>query len=256
MTSLVGVLCKDGVVIGADSSTTFGTAGTRTIEQTTQKIDLIWGKVIVAGTGQVGLNQRFCQVVNKRWTPLQNTKPSAIDIAKDFAKYGIEDFSHTYAKLGTFGALVAFPAGDKAHLCEFDVGDFQPELKTERIWYASMGSAQHITDTFLAFIRGVFWQGGLPTVQEAMFAVVWTLDHAVEINPGGVNAPLLLATLSKNDKHQWTTQIFDDDALGEHRQNIAEAKKALRNYRIAHQPEDARDVPQGPPLPALPPPTS
>ena len=54
MTILVGLLCKDGIVIGSDSSATFGTMQNRTIEQPTDKIEIIDGKVIIAGTGQVG----------------------------------------------------------------------------------------------------------------------------------------------------------------------------------------------------------
>ena len=46
MTILIGVLCKDGVVIGADSSATFDAGGIRTIEQPTKKIDLLMEKLL------------------------------------------------------------------------------------------------------------------------------------------------------------------------------------------------------------------
>jgi 20S proteasome alpha/beta subunit len=67
MTAIVGIRCKDGVVIGADSSATFTDGGqVRTIEQPTEKkIEIIGDKVIVAGTGSVGHGQRFCAVVRK-----------------------------------------------------------------------------------------------------------------------------------------------------------------------------------------------
>lgn len=57
MTILVGLLCKEGIVIGADSSATFGSAQFRTIEQPTDKIEIIDNQIIVAGTGQIGLGQ-------------------------------------------------------------------------------------------------------------------------------------------------------------------------------------------------------
>lgn len=38
MTILVGVLCKDGVIIGADGSATFGAGQMRTIEQPIDKL--------------------------------------------------------------------------------------------------------------------------------------------------------------------------------------------------------------------------
>lgn len=66
MTILVGLYCKDAVIIGTDSAATFSDANSsRTIEQGTKKIDIIGERVIIAGTGSVGLGQRFKQVVKK-----------------------------------------------------------------------------------------------------------------------------------------------------------------------------------------------
>jgi hypothetical protein len=55
MTSVVGALCKDGVVVGSDSAATFVAGGMRTIEQPTEKLVVVRDHIIVAGTGQVGL---------------------------------------------------------------------------------------------------------------------------------------------------------------------------------------------------------
>lgn len=55
-----------------------------------------------------------------------------------------------------FGALLAFPCNHIPHLCEFEVGTLQPELKTNKLWYVSMGSGQTIADPFLALMREVF----------------------------------------------------------------------------------------------------
>jgi len=57
--------------------------------------------------------------------------------------------------------LVAFPINTDFFLCEFQLSDFQPEFKDKNLWYVSMGSSQPITDTFLAFIRDVFWKDDL-----------------------------------------------------------------------------------------------
>ena len=67
MTILVGILCKDGVVVGTDSSATFAAGQFRTIEQETKKIDIISGQIIVAGTGQIGLGQRFYSQIHGGW---------------------------------------------------------------------------------------------------------------------------------------------------------------------------------------------
>ena len=70
MTAVVGIRCKDGVVIGADSSATFGDGGgpRGVIEQSTsRKIEIIGESVIVAGTGAVGHMQRFSPVIQGLW---------------------------------------------------------------------------------------------------------------------------------------------------------------------------------------------
>jgi len=149
MTAIVGVFCKDGVVIGTDSSATFGQGPHfRTMEQPTEKLDVIAESIIVAGTGEIGMNQRFCKIVSDTWGAKQ-FKGSEIDVTKLLATLAIKDFQSTFIQPGNYGALIAFPVHHKPFLCEFALSNFQPELKTGRLWYASMGSAQSITDPFL-----------------------------------------------------------------------------------------------------------
>lgn len=242
MTAVVGVLCKGGVVIGTDSSATFVHGHQfRTIEQPTDKLHVIDEHVIVAGTGPMGIDQRFRAITEKGWSDKIFQK-SPIEVAKYLSRTGIEDLSHTYIKPGQYGALVAFPFGDKPQLCEFQISDFQPELKTERLWYCSMGSAQPIADPFLGFIREVFWQKGLPSVHDGIFAVTWTLEHAVKVNPGGVNGPIKIAILEREDKGRLKARILTEDELGQHRQNVDEAKSHLREFSKKHQPGAAADL--------------
>lgn len=82
MTILVGVLCSDGVVIGADSAATFGNRGIRTIEQPYKKLNLIGSNVIVTFSGEIGLGQRFIEIVRKNKEEKIFPKSSAIESAK------------------------------------------------------------------------------------------------------------------------------------------------------------------------------
>jgi 20S proteasome alpha/beta subunit len=243
MTAIVGVYCKDGVVIGSDSSATFTAGQYGTIEQPTKKIDIL-GNVIVAGTGQIGLGQRFCAVVKKAWDE-KKFQNSEIEVAKYLCSNGIKDFASTEAKRGEYGALVAFPIMSQFHLCEFSIVDFQPEMKNDRLWYVSMGSSQPITDPFLAFIRQVYWNEGLPTVNEAMFAVTWTLDHAISINPGGVNGPIQMAVLEKMKKDKLEARFVETSELDEHRQYIAAGIDLLKKFKFNHQ-TGAPNIPEIP----------
>ena len=95
MTAIVGMLCNDGVVIDADSSSTFSTGRERTIEQPSEKISIIGGSIIIAGTGQVGLDQRFTEVVSGVWSNKQFQQGTPMQIAKVLSANGINDFAST-----------------------------------------------------------------------------------------------------------------------------------------------------------------
>lgn len=244
MTAIVGMLCSDGVVIGADSSSTFSTGRERTIEQPSEKISIIDGRIIIAGTGQLGLGQRFVEVVSDVWNN-EKFQGTPLQIAKGLCVNGIQDFASTGASMGEYGALVAYPAEGKPCLCEFAITDFQPEMKTaDRIWYCSMGSGQNITDPFLAFMRNVFWTDGRqPNVREGVFATAWALEHVVDCNPGGVDGPISIAVLEVKKKNLSARRIKDEE-LSEIREHIDEAKTRLRDFIIHLQSDDVPEIPK------------
>ena len=231
MTAVVGILCSDGAIVGTDSAVTFASGQHRTIEQPTEKLGIVGDSVIIAGTGQVGLGQRFTDVVQNAWEAKVFSNPTpALHKAKTLCKYACEDFAYTSTRSGSYGALVAFVADNRAQLCEFSLNDFQSELKTEQLWYCSMGSTQSITDSFLALLRDILWTEGPPSLTDAVFAATWTLDHAVAVNPGGVNAPVRIARLCHGPDGQFKGEILEDSELQEHRQNVDGAKRCLLDY--------------------------
>jgi len=239
VTSIIGIYCKDGVVIGADSATTFGNGRIPTIEQPSEKIEVIADKILVAGTGEVGLNQRFCNQIKIAYES-KLFKDSEIECCRNISRNALIDFEQTGIKIPNinYGALVAFPIHDKHYLCEFGINTIQPELKTKKIWYVSMGCTQGITDPFLAFIREIFWENELPNINEAIFAIYWTIDHAIKVNPGGVNGPISIAILEKSNGSFSPRKLTDED-LFEHIQNIEDAKKALKDYKTFQQSKTA-----------------
>lgn len=229
MTVLVGIKCSDGVIIGSDSSATFSAGQIRTIEQATKKIEILDGKIIVAGTGQIGLGQRFCNQVEQGWKNGAFKSLGAIPMATKMCSLARADFVSTQAPMGQYGALVAYSADHRLHLCEFSISDFQPELKTENIWYASMGSGQLIADPFLGLMRKVFWSDGMPTLQDGVFIAMWTLQHAIDVNAGGVNGPIQLAVL-RNEKNGPVARMLSQDEMDEHQQNVSGVLAHLRQY--------------------------
>lgn len=226
MTLLVGILCTDGVVVAADSAMTFGMGASFTIAHSARKIDIVSKAVIVAGTGQVGLGQRFKATVEKLWID-NKLKGDEHDRSRIMATAALTDFQGTGAPPGKFGALVASPmSGNRFSLCEFAVADFQPELKTAaKCCYVSMGSGQALADPFLAFMRDVFWKNGPPTLKGGKFAAAWVMSHAIKYAPGFVAEPIDVAVLDKNG-----ASLLDENELQEHLAMVGESDEYLAGF--------------------------
>ncbi|MFB3787353.1 MAG: hypothetical protein ACE15F_13390 [bacterium] len=256
MTAIVGILCTDGVVVGADSSSTSAVFNERIIEQTTEKIEIIENKIILTATGSVGLKQRYHQIIQDfyknhlfskiRKVNQQEIEISHIQITKDLCRCMLDDMNSTHLKPGGLGALLAFPLGTNQFLCEFAVEDFQPEIKTPNSWFVSMGSTIHITDSFLAFLKRVFWEEKQPDLADGIFAATWTIQHAIDVNPGGVNGPISIATLSRNKKGEFISRKLERNEMDEHQQNIDEAKSYMRKYLDQHRLQSIRQPPMPP----------
>jgi 20S proteasome alpha/beta subunit len=227
MTILVGIKCKEGIIIGSDSSATFSAGQTPTIEQSTKKIQILHNCIIVAGTGSVGLGQRFCDVIENAYASREFISLNGIQMATKITSLAIDNFMSTRVSPGQYGALVAYSADNDIHLCEFASADMQPELKTTGIWYASMGSGQLIADPFLGLMRNVFWGDGMPSLQEGIFIATWTIEHAINLNAGGVNGPIQLSVLTKDGK----ARLLDEGELAEHKENVSGVVAHLRAYK-------------------------
>ncbi|MEH6676590.1 hypothetical protein [Phenylobacterium sp.] len=234
MTSIVGLHCIDGVVLGADSAVTFGSAGGQvsTIEQnTTQKLRLVGDRFILAGTGQVGLMQRFHSVLEKSVLAGDFAEPeSPIEYGKRLAEIGIRDFRQTYIDRVNFSAFVAGSASGQPFLCELD-GDsgFQPEMKeASDLWYVSAGIGQTITDPFLALMREVFWQDGPPSLRGGIFTALWALKHVCKLNAGGIGYPIRIAVL---EKETGNARMLAPEELAEHDNVVEAAMKHLGDFR-------------------------
>lgn len=253
MTAVVGILCKDGAIIGSDEAYTLVGTTTATIEQEAKnKIEIIGDTVILAGSGQVGLNQRFSEIIKRAYEKKlfagSEEGKSHLSIAKELSKQAIEDFSYTNAEKGSFGALLVFAFKNRPYLCEFSIRDFQPEFKTfEQIWFCSIGCTQTITDSFLAFMRDIFWPKGPPTLEEAILVVVWTIQHAIDINPGGVKGIPQVALL---EAVQGRFRARKLEEIDEYLQRIEEAKEHFRRFPLLIEPGVTEEPPSvGPEVP-------
>lgn len=251
MTVLVGVLCQDGVVIGSDSSATFAASHAATIEQPAQKTFLVGYDVLFAGSGQRGLGQRFEAILTRLRADPKFVPLGHLEVAKNISAATLRDFAFTSCPPGQFGALVAFAGADGFHLCEFAVTDFQPEFKTPDTWFVSMGTGQPITDPFLGLLRRVFFRDSRPLVKEGIFAVTWALEHAIELNTGGINGPSQVGVLTQSGTgNSFSARLLTSAELAEYSDNVRDAEAHLAAYRQILAKSGTPPPTGGPPSPA------
>ncbi len=251
MTLIVGILCEDCVVIGSDSALTFGTNEHHaTIAQPLrEKISVIRDNIIIAGTGEVGLGQRFNYVVEQKTSAKSNfSSLNAIQAGETLARGAIDNFKNTFSSPGRYGALVALSCRNAPTLIEFSLDTFQPEIKDKDCWYVSMGSGQSVADPLLGFMRRVFWGDAPPNRQEGVFAAAMVLTLGCEMAPMGVAGPIQIAVLGKNEQNKWRVQRLGQDKLDGHLENVESAIKHLERYREVLFDKD-RTAPEEPPVP-------
>ena len=159
MTLIIGIRCTDGVVVGADGAMTFGyDSMNATIMQTyRQKINTINHKhikALVAGSGEIGLAQRFDNIVsNHTWNSGSIKKPT-IETGTVICNLAIKDFAKTqqnYEQGYGFCALMAMlhvkGSDTSFELIEFYLRNLRPEVKLGDNWYVSIGSGKNIAES-------------------------------------------------------------------------------------------------------------
>ena len=250
MTLIIGIKCSDGVVMGADGAATLGAPPSlRTVVQPISKLQLLHGKMIMGVSGQVGLGQLYCDKIESLWRDKKVEKKLTLPdvqrllgeaVSQDI-KTAIEQANNTIPILGNSGALqsvsthslIALPVGGNTGNAElFQLyWDGKVEAASNDLPFISVGSGQPLADPFLAFLRHIFWPDKLPKVAEGIFVVVWTLAHAIEVNPGGVSDPIQLAVLDRRGGGELVVRELSQDEIGEHREMILEAEERLRHFK-------------------------
>lgn len=211
MTLIVGVLCQDGVVVGADGAASLGAGGTMTAAQPTRKLSIIRGNIIFGPSGSVGLAQRIEAQIDKKHQHLTTTDANQgkeqlrKDIWDAILKQEFEVSNCSVPAVGRQvafessmgGYILAYAAKGTPCLVEFN-HTFCPESATANLPFVSVGSGKPLADPFLAFIRRIFWPNRLPMLPEGEFAVWWTLHHTIQTATGGISDPKQIMVLRKD----------------------------------------------------------
>jgi 20S proteasome alpha/beta subunit len=229
MTLIIGILCQDGIVLGADGVATFGSIGQRTIQQPTRKLTQVGNCIAIGTSGPVGLGQRFTAALEEIWAGKKlsgKTAQEAITILQgSFWQYAEREFQAAKVTASMLGQaalesaisynVLAMPLGKKPCLIQFNQ-HCSAEFASPNLPFIAVGSGQLLADPFLAFLRRIFWSGRLPHVSEGVLATVWSLEQAIRTNPGGVGHPIQVMTLEKNTTGDWTVRELGAADFEEH----------------------------------------
>lgn len=233
VTLIVGVICRDGVVIGADS---IATASTAVEHQISNKITIEEDDVLIACSGTAGLSQLIKEELRGKWYEIKQLNHLK-DVRNAITKamhLQIEPVSQRAKSAGKpFGGcdtLVALPIDYTPTLLHFTQLADSFEITSE-LPFESIGSGKRHADPFLAFVKRILWGDSAPnSTRIAIFGVLWTLQHVSRVSAGlGVGGPHWIAVLERKNG-AWKAERLGEAELSEHRQAIIEAEDALRAF--------------------------
>ena len=229
MTVVVAFLCKDGVVIGADSMLTPSMGNINVGHHKGVKVHELAGTQLFAFAGDQGQAARFQIMANGSHAQIAHSA-HAIDYPIILTTALLRQFQQTGISQPAVNSVLGFMHAGAQTLCVFE-GAIQPRLLDENHYYVALGSGKLSADPFLRFLADIFCVSGPPTVQEACLLTTWAIQHVIDTNPGGVSGPIKIGTLTKDAKGIWYTQLLSDDQIDDHKQSVESALDQLRSWR-------------------------
>ncbi len=252
MTVAIGFLCKDGIVLGADSMLTPTVGHLNVGHHKGVKIQTLDREQVFAFAGDMGqaarlrsLCDRHADLTTAATDPLGYPLALSAAIIEQFTKTGIRNAISVSALLG-----FVFEGGFQ--LCAFEE-DLQPRLLDKNHYYVALGSGKLAADPFLRFLVDIFCVDGPPTLAKAVWLTTWIIDHVCLVSPGGVAPPVRICVIEQVDGGEWRARSLDPIELDDHRQFITSAGDALRTWQndLSSKPlSEASST--APPIPKMP----
>ncbi len=113
----------------------------------------------------------------------------------------------------------------------------------ENLPFCSLGTGHYLTNPFLSFIKKVFWSGeSCPALPVGIFSAVMAMNLAVDLNAGGINAPIHVAVLEKKENTYLCRKLHEDE-LSAHQENCKEALNYFSKYSHFFDRENIKNAP-------------
>lgn len=241
MTLVIGVLCTDGIVVGADSRATYALpSGEKTVEQDMDsKINIVDDKMVCAFSGSNGMGQDVLDSLTKTWGKIQRRSLENIksemtntiaSIVKDYAQrrnVAAMAFGSDPESMRSAQFVVGLVSQNRPALLHFNArGDCEEVHRG--LSFIAIGSGQPFADPFVSFVKRVAWFNGKPeTIRQGIVGVLWSIQYVTEVNPGeGVGGPESIGVLRKG-KNSWQSDELKGELLDEYRGAIDSAESRI-----------------------------
>lgn len=265
MTLIVGIPCSDGVVIGTDSAATIGPI----VLPGMPKVHSIADCALVACAGRLGPIQRFLSVVSRRYgaDQLLDADGTLVEEGRELTAKVFQNFQSTGGIEGRCRSVVALGLDHGVRewgLISFDFGS-EPGSGTFEVVrgfpFVALGSGSAAAMPLMAFVRKVFWSGSQPSVVDAIFAIAFVMETAIEIAASGVGGKLQVGVLRTEDdgdavhsggsscdaNRRYSVRLLEPNEVEEQRAAALGAYEHLAAYR-RRGPTDVSEPEQIPSL--------
>jgi 20S proteasome alpha/beta subunit len=261
LTLIIGIRCREGIVVAGDGAAQYAVMGRPTAQAATvRKLKIVHNKIIVGVSGPVGLAQRLTAHVEEGYAAGRygGRAETAIGVMRsEFWRLIVEPEYNVALSAGRLiGAqiamapaisamVVAMPFDAGAELIQFDQ-QCAPELASDDLPCVAIGSGQPMTDPFLAFLRLIFFPRRVPSVQDGVFCAVWALQHAIDTMPGGVAEPKQVIVLERKGQ-DWEARELPTAEIDIHVDAVRDAERTLTDWRSQFSATPAGAPPAAPP---------
>lgn len=231
--------------MGADGAATLGTIfGQGTVMQPVRKLQRLADRLMIGVSGPVGVGQRISGTIAQLWESGQLSNIPSLQVVQrirqSLGQILILEITYASEASKLIGAaaqqsaltqtLLAAPIEGQVRLYHFGCTG-EPEEITDNIPFVTIGSGQNLADPFLAFLRTIFWKDSIPNMAEGIFAIFWSLRHAIRRNTGGVADPIQIMTLQKQGEDSFLVKELESTELEETEQAVKAAEEHLSQFK-------------------------
>lgn len=238
MTSILGIQCRDGIVIGADSMITMRAAH-GDIQLDGIKVHLPGERGIVAYAGDVGTSQAVLDHLELQWNEIAVAENrlearelilQSVQRATGFQP-GVPEGP---GERPDFACLVGLTIQNRPVLWMFMDAPPAREAR-DGLYFLTAGTGQHFVFLFQKFLERIFWRASRPsTVSDGIFSAMWTLSHIIDANATmGIGGPPQIAVLENRPTGAWHSRLLTASELGEHKQQIQTLESSMRRVKVS-----------------------